>query len=121
MLNIMGVDIDANKQSDEDAKNYVNAHLETGMTVPTTRRQLETEPFSEFDEFNIREEPSLATKNVVYGILSDAHFERKKYLKEQFGTESSGHQFEKDQPRSSDSSESNIKVVDRYRDSINVS
>lgn len=62
----------------------------------------------EFDEFNVRAEPSLATKNVVYTLLSDAHYDRKENLRKEFGptTTTSDHEYEKDKtPSESDDSD----------------
>ena len=44
--------------------------------------------FKEFDEFDLREEPNLATKNVMYTFLSNAHYQRKRHLDKEFGTSS---------------------------------
>lgn len=89
MLELLGVNFETEVSPDQSIRSDKQRHNDTSE-------------IDEFDEFNVRAEPSLATKNVVYTLLSDAHYDRKENLRREFGpaTTTSDHEYEKDKIQS---------------------
>lgn len=66
MLNILGIDLDKLAKEVEDV-------------------EADSDQLEEFREFDARKEPSLSTKNTIYSLHPNAHFDRKRNLEKEFG------------------------------------
>lgn len=56
----------------------VSYHLNRIVTfTETSPKSKEISNDSEFDEFDVKEEATLETKNYIYTLLADAHYQKK--------------------------------------------